>query len=191
MSRLVPVALAFMLAFAAPALAAGGSDGGGGSSGGSSGGGSSGGGGNGSPTAQQCKKGTVWNKKTKKCVKVQSGVLTDEELYQQGRALAKEAQYDWAIEVLSAVQDQEDPRVLNYLGYSNRKAGRLETGIVYYQKALAIDPNFNLAREYLGEGYLAAGRVDLAMAQLEAIARSCGTTCEEYQELNAAINAAQ
>ena len=64
MSRLVPVALAFMLAFAAPALAAGGSDGGGGSSGGSSGGG-----GNGSPTAQQCKKGTVWNKKTKKCVK--------------------------------------------------------------------------------------------------------------------------
>ena len=119
MSRLIPVALAFVLAFAAPALAAGGSDGGGGS------GGSGGsGGGNDSPTAQQCKKGTVWNKKTKKCVKVQSGVLTDEELYQQGRALAKEAQYDWAIEVLSAIQDQEDPRVLNYLGYSNRKAGR-------------------------------------------------------------------
>jgi len=186
MSRLIPVALAFMLAFAAPALAAGGSDGGGGS------GGSGGsGGGNDSPTAQQCKKGTVWNKKTKKCVKVQSGVLTDEELYQQGRALAKEAHYDWAIEVLSAIQDQEDPRVLNYLGYSNRKAGRLETGIVYYQKALAIDPNFNLAREYLGEGYLAAGRVDLAVAQLEAIARSCGTACEEYQELNDAINAAQ
>ena len=73
---------------------------------------------------------------------------------------------------------------------ANRKAGRLDIGITYYRKALAIDPNFNLAREYLGEGYLAAGRVDLAMNELAAIAKSCGTTCEEYKELNAAITAA-
>lgn len=184
MTRVVPVALACLLALAVPSFAAGGG-------GGSSGGGSSGGGGGGnSPTAQSCKKGEVWNSKTRKCVKVQSGVLPDEELYQQGRALAKESQYDWAIEVLSAVQDQEDPRVLNYLGYSNRKAGRLEIGITYYRKALAIDPNFNLAREYLGEGYIAAGRVDLAMNELAAIARSCGTGCEEYKELSAAITSA-
>ena len=79
MSRIAPVALAVLLAFAAPAFAAGGSDGGGGSSGGSSG---SGGGGDASPTAKSCKSGQVWNKKTKKCVKAQSGVLPDEELYQ-------------------------------------------------------------------------------------------------------------
>lgn len=189
MTRIVPVALAFLLALSAPALAAGGNDGGGGgSSGGSSAG--SGGGGNASPATKGCKPGQVWNKKTKKCVKAQSGLLPDEDLYQQGRALAKEARYDWAIEVLSTIQDQEDPRVLNYLGYSNRKAGRLDIGITYYQKALAIDPNFNLAREYLGEGYLAAGRVDLAMNQLAEIAKSCGTACEEYRELNAAITAA-
>ena len=192
MSRLAPYALALLMALAAPAFAAGGSDGGGGGSSGSgsSGGASGGGGGNASPTTKGCKSGQVWNAKTKKCVKAQSGVLPDEELYQQGRALAKEARYDWAIEVLSLIQDQEDPRVLNYLGYSNRKAGRLDIGITYYSKALAIDPNFNLAREYLGEGYLAAGRVDLAMNQLAEIARSCGTGCEEYRELNAAITAA-
>jgi tetratricopeptide (TPR) repeat protein len=188
MSRIVPVALAFLIAVAAPALAAG--EGGGGSSGGS-GGASSGGGGNASPATKGCKSGQVWDKKTKKCVKAQSGLLPDEDLYQQGRALAKEARYDWAIEVLSTIQNQDDPRVLNYLGYSNRKAGRLDIGITYYSKALAIDPNFNLAREYLGEGYLAAGRVDLAMNQLSEIARSCGTACEEYKELSAAINAAQ
>ena len=190
MSRIIPVALAALIAVAAPAFAAGGggsSSGGGGSSSGSAG---SGGGGNASPTTKSCKSGQVWNKKTKKCVKAQSGVLPDEELYQQGRALAKEGRYDWAIEVLSTIQDQQDPRVLNYLGYSNRKAGRLDIGITYYSKALAIDPNFNLAREYLGEGYLAAGRVDLAMNQLAEIAKSCGTTCEEYKELNAAITSA-
>ena len=192
MSRIVPVALAALIALAAPAFAAGGSDGssGGSSSGGTSSGSSSGGG-NASPTTKGCKAGQVWNKKTKKCVKAQSGILPDEELYQQGRALAKEARYDWAIEVLSTIQNQEDPRVLNYLGYSNRKAGRLDIGITYYSKALAIDPNFNLAREYLGEGYLAAGRVDLAMNQLAEIAKSCGLDCEEYKELNAAINAAR
>ena len=174
MTRLAPLALTCLLALAAPALAAGGGSDGGGSS----------------PTAQSCKKGEVWNSKTKKCVKAQSGVLTDEELYQQGRALAKEGRYDWAIEVLSVVQNQQDPRVLNYIGYANRKAGRLDIGITYYRRALAIDPNFNLAREYLGEGYIAAGRVDLAMNELAAIGKSCGTACTEYKDLAAAISAA-
>ncbi|WP_421694263.1 tetratricopeptide repeat protein [Aestuariivirga sp.] len=199
MTRLTPVVLACMLAFSASALAAGGGGGSGGGSGGS-GGGSSGGSGGGSssgsggssnsPTTHQCKKGEVWSKKSKKCVKAQSGILPDEELYQQGRALAKEGHYDWALSVLAVIQNQEDPRVLNYTGCSYRKSGQLEIGITYYRKALAIDPNFNLAREYLGEGYLSAGRVDLAMNELAAIEKSCGTTCEEYRELSAAITSA-
>lgn len=122
-----------------------------------------------------------------KCVKASSGILPDEDLYQQGRALAKQGQYDWAIEVLATIQNQQDPRVLNYLGYSNRKAGRIEIGVTYYRKALAIDPNYNLAREYLGEGYVAAGRTDLARAELAVIANRCGTACEEYKDLAAAI----
>ena len=173
MSRLTIAALACLAALSAPVLAAG-----------------SGGGNDASPTAKDCKKGEVWNKAKKKCVKVQSGILPDEDLYQQGRALARLGYYDWAIEVLAAVQNQRDPRVLNYTGYSHRKAGRLEIGITYYRQALAIDPNFNLAREYLGEGYLAAGRVDLAMNELSAIEKSCGTACEEYVTLSKAIAAA-
>ena len=86
------------------------------------------GGGGSSPASQDCKKGEVWDKAKKKCVKAQSGVLPDEDLYQQGRALAKEGHYDWALAVLAVIQNQEDPRVLNYTGYSHRKAGRLETG---------------------------------------------------------------
>jgi tetratricopeptide (TPR) repeat protein len=143
-----------------------------------------------SPTKHNCKKSEVWDKTKKKCVKVQSGLLPDEELYQQGRALAKLGQYDWALEVLASVQNQQDPRVLNYTGYSHRKAGRLEIGISYYNQALAIDPNFNLAREYLGEGYVAAGRVDLAKQQLAEIETRCGVTCEEYKDLAEAISTA-
>jgi tetratricopeptide (TPR) repeat protein len=129
----------------------------------------------------KCKKGYVVKKG--KCVKANAGVLPDEELYRQGRALALAGEYDWALEVLGAVSDKSDPRVLNYIGYSHRKAGRFEEAFGYYHKALEIDPNFVLAREYLGEGYVAAGRIDLAKAQLNEIASRCGTTCEEYQEL--------
>ncbi len=137
--------------------------------------------------ASQCKKGEVWDAKKKACVKASSGILNDEELYQQGRALAKEGRYEWALQVLAAISNQNDPRVLNYTGYSHRKAGRLETGISYYRKALAINPNFVLAREYLGEGYVAAGRIDLARIELGEIALRCGDKCEEYRDLSTAI----
>ena len=120
-------------------------------------------------------------------MKVAAGVLPDEELYLQGRALAKSGKYDWALQVLAAVQNQNDPRVLNMTGYSNRKAGRFEVGIAYYQKALAIDPNFVLAREYLGEGYVTVGKIDLAQIQLAEIKNRAGVGSEEYKDLSKAI----
>ena len=156
-------------------------------------------GGGGNPVEKpslHCKKGEVIKKvlvngvKVDKCVKVQSGILPDEDLYQQGRELAKAGQYDWALEVLAAIQNQNDPRVLNYTGYSNRKAGRIEIGITYYRKALAIDPNFVLAREYLGEGYVAAGQIKLAQVELSEIKNRAGVDSEEYKDLSKAISTA-
>jgi tetratricopeptide (TPR) repeat protein len=136
-----------------------------------------------------CKKGEMVKKVSgvAKCVKIKKGELDDESLYGQGVELAKAGEYDWALEMLGAIQNQNDPRVLNYTGYSNRKAGRIDVGIGYYKKALAIDPNFVLAREYLGEGYIVAGKVELAKAELTEIGNRCGTTCEEYVDLNKAI----
>jgi len=151
---------------------------GGGSSGGSSG-----------QAVKKCKKGEVVKKvnNVKKCVKVGAGILPDDELYEQGRVLAKAGQYEWALQVLAAIQNQNDPRVLNYTGYSNRKAGRIEIGITYYRKALAIDPNFVLAREYLGEGYVQKGDLVNAKVHLAKLEVLCGTTCEQYKDLAASI----
>jgi tetratricopeptide (TPR) repeat protein len=150
-----------------------------------------------SPKKLKCKTGyvvktvTVNGVKKKRCVKLVSGVLPDAELYDQGYALAKEGAYDWALDVLATVQNQQDPDVLNMQGYSHRKAGRLDVAISYYSKALAINPDFVRAREYLGEGYVAAGRVDLAEAELSHIKARCGVTCEEYVELSKVISAAR
>ena len=144
--------------------------------------------------ALTCKTGEVIKKIKKNgamvdaCVKVGAGILPDSDLYQQGYTLAKSGHYDWAIQVFAAIQNQNDPRVLNMTGYSNRKAGRIDLGITYYQKALAIDPNFVLAREYLGEGYVVAGRIDLAQVQLSEIKNRVGVNTEEYKDLAKAIS---
>jgi tetratricopeptide (TPR) repeat protein len=142
-----------------------------------------------SPKTLKCKKGEVVKRvkrsgKFKRiCVRLKAGLLNDEQLYEQGRELAAQGEYDWSLSVLAAITNQDDPRVLNYQGYSNRKAGRIDAGIVFYRRALSIDPDYVLAREYLGEGYVAAGKIELAKVELAEIAKRCGTDCTEYKML--------
>jgi tetratricopeptide (TPR) repeat protein len=149
-----------------------------------------------SQEVKKCKDGEVLKKVKrlgfwfKKCVPIEQGFLSDDELYEQGRQLAKAGEYQKALTVLAAIKNQNDPHVLNYTGYSHRKSGRLEIGITYYRKALAIDPNFVLAREYLGEGYVSAGRIDLAQIELNEIKARAGANSEEYKDLAKVIETA-
>jgi hypothetical protein len=50
--------------------------------------------------------------------------------------------------------------------------------------------NYAEAREYLGEDYVVLGKLDLAKQQLAEIKRIYGISCEEYAELNEAIEEA-
>jgi tetratricopeptide (TPR) repeat protein len=138
---------------------------------------------------KKCKKGEIWNKKKKMCIKTESGLLTDEELLDQATVLSADGHYEWALHVLSVAANPEDPEILGLKGYSYRKAGRLDAAIEHYGRALALAPDHIRIREYLGEGYVAAGGFLLARAQLEEIASRCGTDCPEYLELQAVISA--
>lgn len=120
-----------------------------------------------------------------KCVKVSA--LDDRELYAVGRALALAGEYGSALDTLNAVRDKHDSMVLTMIGYSTRKLGHTAEGIAIYQEALAIDPNNINTHEYLGEGYIVAGRVDLARAELSTLQGLCGTGCKQYQDLNSAL----
>ena len=89
---------------------------------------------------------------------------------------------------LLASRKQEQSRVLNMVGYATRKLGDVDKGLDYYQRALALDPNYLRAREYLGEGYLQKGDVAKAKEQLSEIADRCtASPCEEYGKLEQAI----
>jgi len=73
---------------------------------------------------------------------------------------------------------------LNYLGFTTRKLGDFETGEKYYLEGLAIEPGHIGINEYLGELYVATGRIDLAKERLN-ILKNCN--CVEFEELKEII----
>jgi tetratricopeptide (TPR) repeat protein len=134
-----------------------------------------------------CGGGRVWHGVDQACIDSHSAALVDQDFYDEARALVDEGRYAAALEILSHIKKQEQPRVLNYIGYTTRKLGDVDKGLDYYQRALALDPNYLRAREYLGEGYLQKGDVGKAREQLIEIADRCGNDCEEYSKLEKAI----
>ncbi len=152
------------------------------------GGGNSGGSGGGS--SKPCPKGFEWSKKKKKCVQQQSQVSPEQRLIDEAWMLAHSGQFEAGRRLFGQVADKSNPEVLNGLGYTNRKLGLFANAIAYYKQALALDPDYVEAREYLGEGYATLGKLDLAKEQLEEIEQRCGTTCEEYVDLRDAIDTA-
>ncbi len=147
------------------------------------------GGGGSDNTTTQCRQGEVWDNQKQKCVVPEQGKLDDDSIYEAGQSLAKAGRYGEAITVLSLATDKSDPRILNYLGYSHRKQGRVLVGLGYYQEALRADPDYTLVREYMGEAHLQLGDVAAARAQLAEIEKRCGKGCAEYAELAAQIDA--
>jgi Flp pilus assembly protein TadD len=134
-------------------------------------------------TTQECKNGKVWDDAKKECVDPQKSGFNDDQLYRAAREMAYAGQYDNAIGVLKLAKNQDDPRILNYLGFANRKAGNVEVGMAYYRRALAKDANYLLARSYYGQGLLLQGDLEGARAQLVEIRDRGGRDTYAYSSL--------
>jgi tetratricopeptide (TPR) repeat protein len=137
-----------------------------------------------------CMPGQVWDAKKHKCLQRHSGVLPDSELTGYANALLKADRFEEAIDVLDLLDNPNTPRALNYRGYATRKLGRIDEGIRYYLRSVALDPAYPQVREYLGEAYVIEGEYDLAREQLARIERLCGKDCEFYGELEKALKGA-
>ncbi|MBT0958544.1 hypothetical protein IV417_14235 [Alphaproteobacteria bacterium KMM 3653] len=172
MTRILPLTTALALSFAAPAFAAGS--------------------GTSLPpkpteTTTKCEEGQVYDEKTKSCLDSKSDLLNDDDRYEAARELAYGGKYTEALIVLAAADNPSDPRILNYKGFTNRKLGNMRVAMAYYQEALAIDPDYNLARSYMGQGLLASGDFAAAGEQLHEIAARGGKDTWAYEALAMAI----
>ncbi len=134
----------------------------------------------------KCEEGQVYDKKEKACVDEEQSSMNDADLLDNGRALAYAGRFDEAIVVLSKIEHR-DAEVLNYLGFSTRNAGNVDKGLSYYNAALALDPDYTLARSYMGQALLEKGDRRGAMIQLDEIERRVGTDAREYKLLAHAL----
>ena len=99
----------------------------------------------------------------------------------------KAGQYRAAIITLNRLSRPDDANVLNLLGYSHRKLGLVDVGMRYYLAALERNPEHKGVHEYLGEAYLQKDDLAKAEIMLKKLGKICGTDCEPYRELSAAI----
>ncbi len=122
------------------------------------------------------------NKSKPQCRKSYSE-MSDDEIYNAAYWLARDGQYQEALDILAAAHDGNDKRILTATGFATRKLGDVDGAMPYYLRALAADPGYSLARSYLGEAFLSKGDLAAAKGQLAEIAARCGTACDGYPQL--------
>jgi tetratricopeptide (TPR) repeat protein len=119
----------------------------------------------------------------KPACKNRHGDLGDDEIYNAAYWMARGGQYREALALVARAKNGNDPRLLLVAGFATRKLGKVEAALPFYSRALAINPDSTVAREYLGEAFLAKDDVAGARAQLGEIESRCGRTCTGYAEL--------
>jgi tetratricopeptide (TPR) repeat protein len=96
--------------------------------------------------------------------------------------------YVGGIAVLRAMGYDDNADVATLIGYASRKLGRYDDAKLWYDRALAADPNHALTWSYYGMWHAEQGNILKAEDDLEKVKSICGTQCREYTMLKAAIN---
>jgi len=140
------------------------------------------------PANARCDASTKGSAGWQACVGAARTQMSDDELFYAGYWLAKNGRYAEALTYLNFSRTR-DARILTYMGFATRKQGDVNNALTLYAQALAKDPNFVVARAYLGEAYLTKNEPARAKAELAEIAARCGTTCAAYVDLERHIAA--
>jgi tetratricopeptide (TPR) repeat protein len=139
------------------------------------------------PTSTECPDGQVWDADKATCVEAERSGMSDDALYRAARELAHAGRYEAAILVASAMAEPEGDRALTVLGFAHRKAGRIELGMAFYDRAIARNPDNLLARSYKGMAHVEAGEIALARAELAEIEARGGAGRWPAEALSAAL----
>ncbi len=95
--------------------------------------------------------------------------------------------YAGGIAVLRAMGYDDNADVATLIGYASRKLGRYDDAKLWYDRALAADPNHALTWSYYGMWQAEQGNILKAKDDLEKVKSICGTDCRAYTALKAAI----
>jgi tetratricopeptide (TPR) repeat protein len=96
--------------------------------------------------------------------------------------------YVGGIAALRALGEDDHPDVATLIGYASRKLGRYDDAKIWYERALAADPNHAVTWSYYGMWHAEQGNVLKAKDDLEKVRLICGTECKAYKMLKDAID---
>ena len=99
----------------------------------------------------------------------------------------QENDFAGGIAKLRSLGRDEHPDVANLVGFSSRKLGRYDDAKLWYDKALAANPNHTLTWSYYGMWHAEQGNLLKARDHLTKVASICGTDCREYVMLKEVI----
>jgi tetratricopeptide (TPR) repeat protein len=104
------------------------------------------------------------------------------------RDLVLRGSYQAGLAALQNLNQDRDPDVAAYTGFAYSKLGRPADAKVWYEKALALDPNHLWALSYYGLLMVDEGNLRGARENLDKIKTICGGVgCYAYASLQAAI----
>jgi tetratricopeptide (TPR) repeat protein len=131
-------------------------------------------------------------KKDSSAIEQQEQKLAQEKFmrdYRAARDLILAGNYKAGVAALHALGHDEHADVANYIGYANRKMGNYDASKVWYEKALAADPQHVRTWSYYGMWHMEQGNRLKAEDYLDKVKAICGTTtCEEFKQLRAVID---
>ena len=109
--------------------------------------------------------------------------------YKSGYDEVSNGNYQLAIKYLlkAAKTSPDNPDVYNLLGFSHRKLDKLEESLMYYNRALKLNPRHLGANEYIGELYLRTNNLQKAEEHLKILDDICFFGCGEYDDLKESI----
>ena len=143
-----------------------------------------------SSSSSSAPKATQTTHKTKKKANKQSSI-EDPALVQDYReayaTIYDRHDYATAVGQLKALGHEDNAYVANLIGYSYRKLGDYKLSQIWYERALKADPNHVPTWQYYGLWQIEQGNRDAAQYHLNRIAAICGTGCEQYRSLAAAL----
>jgi len=140
------------------------------------------------PQTTQPSSGTATTKQKTKKPKTQNNSFLDG--WHKAYALIYDkADYVDGIAALRAMGYDDNADVATLIGYASRKLGRYDDAKLWYDRALAADPNHAQTRSYYGMWHAEQGNLLKAKDDLEKVRQICGNTeCHEYVALKEVID---
>lgn len=102
-----------------------------------------------------------------------------------GILLVETRKYAEALDPLrrAAELGPENPLLDNYLGIAYSNTGKMDQGVQWYQKALALKADYPVARLNLAFAYLKMGQRANATKEYHTVCQESAATCRQYQSV--------